>query len=299
MSANIESVSTTDVKPQDYKDQRCAPNLSLENGSCIKLEILVEMVNAYNKENPTNKIKTVPEMETLNPRRYKKYLLKKLKEKVTKCTTQLCWTEQSFVKHMKKKLKEDLEKYTFRPEGPEGRFEWLNTLQINDVMDQYEKKYPEFKFYGAVPMDFDEIPSLGIRDMNFNKLSDQGKSKLGFVFNLDESWKSGSHWVGMYADLKKKEIWYYDSYGIGPEPRVRKLMRRIAKYMQMMDGNKKVNADFNKIRHQFGGSECGVYSMAFILRLLRGETFNQICDSKVPDKLINKCRNVFFNNPKI
>ena len=31
-----------------------------------------------------------------------------------------------------------LTKYTFRPDGPNGKFEWLNTYNINDVMKQYE-----------------------------------------------------------------------------------------------------------------------------------------------------------------
>ena len=29
---------------------------------------------------------------------------------------------------------------TFRPKGPEGKFEWLSTTHINKVMEQYEKE---------------------------------------------------------------------------------------------------------------------------------------------------------------
>ena len=36
---------------------------------------------------------------------------------------------------------------------------------------------------------------------------------------------------------------------------------------------------FNQTRHQFKNSECGVYSINFILRLLKGETFEFICDN--------------------
>ena len=69
-------------------------------------------------------------------------------------------------------------------------------------MEQYEKKYNDFKFFGAVPIDFDELPFLGIKDINFDELYNSGK-KLGFVFNLDEHWQSGSHWVALYSDLEK------------------------------------------------------------------------------------------------
>jgi hypothetical protein len=299
MKNNIENIDTSEVEPSDYKDKRCAPNLNFEKGSCIKLEILIEMANAYNKENSKNNIITRPELETLNPKLYKKYLLKQIKSKINTCSTQMCWTEQSFINLMKNKLKEELVKYTFRPEGPEGKFEWLNTIQINKVMDQYEKKYKDFKFFGAVPMDFDEIPSLGIKDLNFSKLVEEGKTKLGFVFNLDESWQSGSHWVALYADLNQCAIYYFDSYGIRPELRVRKLMRRIANYCKLVNKNSNIKSCYNKTRHQFENSECGVYSMAFILRLLQGESFEKISESKIPDQEINKCRNIFFNNPKI
>jgi hypothetical protein len=63
----------------------------------------------------------------------------------------------------------------------------------------------------------------------------EGKNKVGIIFNLDEHWKPGSHWVAMYGDLKKGEAYYFDSYGISPEPRVRKLMRRVVKIFSKYD----------------------------------------------------------------
>ena len=49
-------------------------------------------------------------------------------------------------------------------------------------------------------------------------------------FNFDEHWKSGSHWVGMYVNLIKNEIYYFDSYGKRPEKRIRKFINRICKW---------------------------------------------------------------------
>ena len=73
------------------------------------------------------------------------------------------------MKNLARINKEEIEKYTFRPIAPEGKFEWLNTLNIDDVMKQYEKKYSDFEFLGTVPMDFDDLPVLGIKDHDFNK----------------------------------------------------------------------------------------------------------------------------------
>ena len=56
------------------------------------------------------------------------------------------WTQQDFIKHMDEFMKAELEKYTFRPLGPDGRFEWLNTINIDEVMNQYEMNIKDFSF---------------------------------------------------------------------------------------------------------------------------------------------------------
>jgi len=303
----IESINSSELEPKDKMDKKCAPGIKFDAGSCIDLAILIEMVNAYNKTNPNTAITMHPNMETLNPRKYKKYLIKNIQKRLgDKCTTQSCWADQGFVRSMEKMAKEKLKNYTFRPDGPDGQFEWLNTININKVMAQYEQQYPDFLFLGAVPMDFDDIPSIGIADLNFSKLMNEGKTKLGIVFNLDESWKSGSHWTSMFASLKKGSVLYYDSYGGAslPPVRVRKLMRRIVKFCQSI-GVKDIRADYNRVHNQRGNSECGVFSLRYLTRMLSGDSFEDICNDKPsinnkhPDKEVNLCRNIYFRNVSI
>jgi hypothetical protein len=291
----IDSIRSSEVNPDDARDKKCAPGKMFENGSCIPLNVLVEMASAYNAENPDDSIKLYPSFEALNRGKYKRYLLKEFKRRMgAVCKSQNCWTKQSFINRMKKSLKDELQKMTFRPEGPQGKFEWLNTLNINDVVLQYEDKYKDFKFLGAVPIDFDELPALGIKNLDLSNLVKLGKVKIGIIFNLDESYKSGSHWVASFANLQEGRVLYYDSYAIPPEPRIRKYMRKIANFCKEDMKVNEIVAEHNKIRHQFGGSECGVYSINFILRLLRGDTFEEICNSKTPDNTINQCRRVYF-----
>ncbi len=281
-------------EPTNPNDKVCAPNKVFEDGSCFTLNAVILMANAYNEENPDNKIVLNPKFETLHPHKYKKYLIKQMKNKMKKvCDNQKCWTQQGFMRHISRTNKEDIEKYTFRPDGPGGKFEWLNTLHIDEVMEQYEKKYPDFKFLGAVPMDFDELPVLGIKNLNFNQLLKEGKTKIGIIYNLDEHWKSGSHWVAGFADLKEGKIYYFDSYGSRPEKRVRAFMNRINRFCQS-NGIKITDVDYNRKRHQFKNSECGVYSINFIVRLLKGKSFQEICDNPIPDEKINKCRMKYF-----
>jgi hypothetical protein len=142
------------------------------------------------------------------------------------------------------------------------------------------------------------LPELGIKNLDFKKLYNNGNgiTKYGCVFNLDRHDQSGSHWVGLFADLKKGEIYFFDSYGIRPDKRIIALMKRMATFCIKELGNKNIKVDYNKIRHQYGNSECGVYSITFVERMVKGESFEKICMEKTPDSQINKHRNEIFRN---
>jgi hypothetical protein len=302
------------------QNKRCAVGVSFVDGSCIDLDILIKLVSAYNKycnETKTgniikllkqndgtivtekiiekNNTKDIKDIDNTKEK-YKKYLIKEMTKR-HKNIKQKDWVNEKFTKYLDKKIKDILIYNTFRPTGPNGKFEWLNTLNINHTMKQYENKYKEFKFFGAVPIDFNELNRYEIQNLDFSKFEAGGKYKIGIIFNLDEHYKSGSHWVGLYSDLKKGQIYYYDSYGIKPENRIKALIKKIALYL--LKKKIKVIYESNKHRHQYKNSECGVYSINFILRMLKGDTFKDICIDKTSDDKINKCRNVYFNNTNI
>ena len=48
---------------------------------------------------------------------------------------------------------------------------------------------------------------------NLEDMLKKHKTKYGIVFNLDEHWKDGSHWVSMFIDVPTKQICYFDSGG--------------------------------------------------------------------------------------
>ena len=290
-------------------NQICAPSKKYVNGSCFDIKDLKLIAKSYNeRKNVKNKINLDLEKEELVNQ-----IEKKLKNV---CDDQTCWLRQDFVKKINS---EEIHKNTFRPIGPKGKYEWLSTTNINDVVEQYMKLHKDFIFLGAVPIDFDELPILGLSDLNFKELQKGGKDKIGIVFNLDEHYKSGSHWVALYADLNKNQVYFFDSYGKKPEKRIRKLVSRIVKYLydkeyhkdleiknvinDLKGGNinketftelKRFDINYNKVRHQFKNSECGVYSINFILRLLDGQTFKQVSLNKTYDDKMNTYRKIYF-----
>jgi hypothetical protein len=288
----------------------CAINRDFNNNSCFTLQELHSIANDYN-DKYNDKIKLSPS---------KSEMVSTLTDKLTQfCPDQTCWATLKFLKN------NDNNEYNmaFKPKGPGGQFEWLSTTEINECMERFMNIYPHFLFIGAVPMDIEDLDEFGVKSLNYDKLVNIGKTTVAIIYNLDEHYKPGSHWVAFYIDLKKKQIYYSDSAGKPPEKRIKRLVKKIAEKFYFDDTGKKMslpiesymnsnNADnsksntlnaleqkydirYNKIQHQFGGSECGVYSINFITRLLRGDTFDEIHNRRLPDKKINVCRKTYFS----
>lgn len=295
----VNNVVSKIVSEQDLdkSNKKCAPGLKYEAGSCARLSVLIELAKAYNHSaNPADKIRMASNFELLNPQKYKKYLVHELSNRVgDKCKTQKCWSSQEFITNMNEKAREEFVKYTHRPDSPEGKFDWLSTYNINDAMAQYEKLHNDFKFFGAVPMDFAEI-GLEVGNIDYSRYIKNGIKRMGVVFNLDNHNQPGSHWTAMYTDFDKGHILYFDSVGVKPEQRVRQLMRNQAKFMESQ-GKKldDIRVDYNKVQHQKGDNACGVYAINFLVKMVKGVDFDQLCSNPVNDKKMNKCRAVYFD----
>ena len=286
-------------------DKRCAPGKKYENGSCFIMNEILVLCKAYNKHNVNDQI------DTYN--KSKKQLIMSLTNKLNNvCNDQICWLKQDFVKNLNDNVKNKLMTSVFRPEGPGsyGNFKWLNTTNINEVMTQYETIYKDYKWFGALPADFNDI-YMYIKNIDLSQLLNDNINQLGFVFNHDTSRQSGSHWVALYVNISKLNIYYFDSYGYKPKKEVVKLIHKLTaqlhkikkkEFKQFFFTNKKkfnpseIDVRYNEIRHQYKNSECGVYSMNFILRLLKGESFFDITNNITKDDDVNKCREVYFTN---
>lgn len=268
----------------------CAPGKKKYSFTCFNKKSLLKISKAWNKEHPNNKIPT----KNKTGRQLWDTINKKLRKK---CSNELCWTKQNFIKD--KEISKN-----FKPKKPRSwnsnKFEWLSTIDIENVIKQYEDEYPNFKFIGAVPIDFDETYGLGscivnelckidLRKMILNKVF-----QIGIVFNLDKHDQDGSHWVSMFIDLKKDGIYYFDSYG-SPEPKeVKKLAKRLLNQAKEL-GKSKMVYRVNDVRHQFRNSECGVYSINFIVEMLRGITFEEYVKDVIKDMEMNEKRDVYFS----
>jgi len=276
---------------------------SATDESCFSLDSLRKIASKWNSSNPSSIIK-------FDDSTSGKHLWHEINRMMSsKCKNEICWMKQDFIKDSP--LARELLK-NFKPMMPKkwvsNPLEWLNTIDIRDVLNQYEIKYPEFEFIGPVPMDFDTKLGFGqcvvdeLCNVKMENLFKKGDTKLGVVFNLDKHTQSGSHWVAMYADMsggkndgsKRGEICYWDSYGLKPNPEVVVLMERLKKQGASLGHT--LDIKINKNRHQYKNSECGVYCIYFITSLLDGKNFEEVVNNIISDDNMNAKRQKFFNH---
>ena len=274
-------------------DMKCAPVINFKNGSCIPTVVLIEMVEAYNKYYKNDKIPTVKNIDPFYMDDYKKYLLSEMKKKFD--GPQKDWVNENFTKYMKTEIKEILENEIFRPEGPKKQFQWMSSLDMNAVMEQYEKLYANFKFLGSVPIDFDIVEFYNIKNIDYDKLEKEGKTRFGMIINNQRHDQGGQHWFCLFFDLKKGDIFFVDSVGEKPMENVEKYVEKLKEYLKSK--NIKPNYKINTTQHQRKNSECGIYSMFFILRFLKSGNFEETTYKVIDDDTINtEIRPYLFTN---
>jgi len=229
---------------------------------------LVQMITEFNKQFGT-KIKTKGTKKDLY-QEFKKHL---------SCKLDKCVVKRS------KKAQDVL-----KPLGPNEN-EWLSNFDILRVMEEYEKLYDNFEFLGCMPIDFNEIDK-SFSNFSFKKFK-KNKDILGAIFNTDESWKSGQHWIALVMNIPKKTICFFDSEGSGPPTQVQAFIDKL-KFQALKE---KIHFDIfiNNKKHQRGNSACGIYCLHFIIKQLQGHTCKAINEKVIKDKEMKKNLKIYFN----
>lgn len=205
---------------------------------------------------------------------------------------------------LSQEVKHSLEKQYLRPPAPHSWIndpdKWLDSNDITNVMTQYEEAFENFEFMGPFPIDFaapNPYQKGGTPQCLMNEICEfrvqnaikNGTDSLGVIYNLDPHHKSGSHWVATYVDIKKHRCFYFDSYGMEPPAQIAKFM----KWLTTQDPKMELN--YNARRLQFKNTECGMYSMYFIIRMLMGDEFVKFSRSAPNDKGMLDLRHCLFS----
>ena len=195
-----------------------------------------------------------------------------------------------------------------RPKAPAewtlNREEWLSSDDIDAVEKNYNKLFPNYYYVGSVPMDFDlkdetrKCVVSALCSMKLPELYKKGFHRIGIVVNTDPHDGPGQHWVAVYADLRPEleypRVTYFDSYAHTPEPEIKELMTRWKEQWDVTGIHKEgMHTTFNKTRHQYKDSECGMYCLYFHYACL----MNIPMGERMPDDVVNTFRNLLFRMP--
>lgn len=233
------------------------------NNSMFDEETLINLRNVYNESHPNETPITGDDIwESIKKRLHKK------------CKT---GTSECIIAHMLQ-----------RPKAPNSWItkpnEWLSSIDIENVEQQYMKLFPKYKFLGCIPIDFNLKSKTGqclvntLCSLQINDLKQKGFLQFGIVFNTDVHDGPGQHWFALYCDIRpevKARVTYFDSYGSKPEPEVKQLMNRWSSEIPM-------EKTYNVTRHQYKDSECGMYCLYYHYCCL-----NDIpMDERIPDNIM-------------
>lgn len=324
------------TRKKKFIKSQCSPlvkkNSVNEPYTCYTTQQLHKMRDLWNARHPDARIEHTES----------KKIWEKLRENMgDSCNRESCWLSQKF---MQNSVGRQLLQYTFAPKSPKiwnkNPNEWLTSIDLSNVMKQYEIAYPNFDFIGPSPIDFDthimpdsynspddtpkrlrkesekggrvqhnqqhkghkhrkdkpECVWEELCEFNIVDYLKKGKNKIGVIFNLDPHYMEGSHWVALFVDIKRAEIFYFDSNG---EPIPKQVVRLIKKITQQgKEHGIRFTTDSNLgVDHQLENTECGIYCLYFIIELLTGnKTGEYFKKHMIRDNSMEKLRKVYFNS---
>ena len=281
------------------KKLRCSPKdkKEINEFSCYTDESLYKLRDLWNARHPDAKIETNDTKE----------IHSKLAHYLSDvCNKESCWLKQSS-QFGKSLMSSDIAD-SFAPESPKewkkNPNEWLTSLDIINVMKQYEKAYKCFDFIGPSPIDFDahmlynECVWEELCHFDLKTLLSKGKNKIGIIFNTDPHYKNGSHWISLFIHVKKGYIFYFDSNGNEVPKEIKVLVDRVLTQAKALNIPLAFDQNY-PMEHQYSNTECGMYSLYFIIQLLR-ETHNIdfFKNHRIKDKDMETLRGEYFNISK-
>ena len=272
----------------------CSPENKSKDYTCYSDNDLYKLRDMWNARHPDRPIKTKN--------------IRKIWEQLKQYYATICNKESCWVRQITKNTKLEKELLdAFAPESPKEWIknpnEWLSSLDILQVMNQYEKKYKCFDFLGPSPIDYDthklhdDCVWEELCNFDLAKQLKAGHTKIGVIFNLDPHYKGGSHWVSLFINVKHKTIFFFDSAGEAVPQQIEKFSDTIIEQGKKLPKPIYFNFDQNyPVEHQYGNTECGIYSIFIIIHMLEDKINGHYLKSHIlKDKYMENFRKVYYN----
>jgi hypothetical protein len=295
-NSNKQHTHKLKTTPIELNKVNCSPKdkKDIKDFTCYTDASLFKLRDKWNVRHPYEKI------ITNDPKEIHKLLSNYLSDL---CNKESCWLKQN---HEFGKIDENF-KDSFAPESPhewkKNPNEWLSSIDIIKVMKQYEKAYKCFDFIGPSPIDFDKKKLYGecvweeLCNFNLKQQIKQGKTKIGIIFNTDPHNLPGEHWISMFINIKKGHIFFFDSVGRTAPNEIKEFVERIKLQGKQLVPRINFKYDENHpVEHQYGNTECGIYSIFFIVHMLEDKLTEHYLKTHIlKDKYMEKFRKIYFN----
>lgn len=215
------------------------------------------------------------------------------------CPHMRCVVEEVYALTKNNKIRKMLE--AFSPPAPnswkKNAGEWLTTSDIKKGLAPWLRAYDDSVLLDVTSRDWnwkhpdDTCESEAMCKFDLNDYIKRGKRKICVVFNLDLHHQPGSHWVALFICVKNKSIYYFDSTG-DPCPKL------IKAFVERVQAQSKFKFYQNKVPHQRGNNECGVYVTYFLAYMIRYADFSHFQGERISDTYMNERRLDTFFSPQ-
>ena len=265
-SVKVKTVAIPkNISPEDLskvlfgnRPAECKPNVDVSNGVCSS-DTFVQNLKKWLKTKNTDASTIINEA----------------KEKLgVEHESQLY--DRDSIKHLSTEKKDDV----FASSGPHNTDEWLDNKTIDQTLDNWEEVFPKFKNMGVHMNNFDsKHKKLATADWPTLVAT---YDTIASVINTDNYGEIGQHWVCIVVNSKKKTIEYFDSAAGQVSDDIIKWMMKLSiklNYKELFTNN---------IQHQEKNTECGVYSLFYVIARVHGVPSGYFDQARIPDQVMLK-----------
>lgn len=209
-----------------------------------------------------------------------------------------------FTKYVGNDQAEKVIKKIFKPVGPSDSTDLLDNFNIDECLEQWENNSVALfkKKFKHIPFQMIDFATTGTELANLELKNLINKYDcFGVVLNTDKSSGKGKHWFCLYGDLQHSgteqdpyQIEYFNSSGNPPMHEVEVWMNKAV--YDLKKDTKKICKIVRSIptRIQYSNTECGVFSLIYILSRLENKPTNWFYITNAGDPEMIRYRQQLF-----
>lgn len=266
------------------------------DGVCININLVKRLRDFMISENMENSSL----INTLSP----EDLILNLMNKLNVINERDIWKHPKIINRFGRGVSYNILKKSYKTDGPANTTNLLSNHNIDGVLESYVLKSPELYGNRFLHLPFQMIDfwekKTELAKIDYMELKDRYDS-IGVVLNSDYSYGPGKHWFAIYVDLStlrnnnKLILEYFNSSGRMPYEQIIEYYEEIkTKYAMKYPGIEVVLKIIVEERIQESKTECGMFSLIFIIGRIEGKSAEFFNKKNITDADMIRYRKLIF-----